>query len=166
MSPRRIAGHALGWGLLMALVGWLSSAPPYRHLAPDQATIKLSLRHAGALLGDCRSRSAEELARLPATARAVQVCPRERSPLELEMLLDDRVVVRERIEPRGLHGDGLASMYRRLNVPAGAQNLIVRMKDDIQQTDFKWIIEKKIHLAPAQVLVIDFDPARGGFVVY
>jgi hypothetical protein len=163
---KRWTGHALGWGLLMAFVGWFSSAPAYRHLGAEQATIKLSLRHSGQLLGACHTLSEAELARLPPTMRAVQNCPRERSPLVLEMLVGDRVVVSEHIQPRGLHQDGMASMYRRLTVPAGRSELIIKMKDNIQDDDFKWIDKRFVDLRPAQVLVIDFDAARGGFQVH
>ena len=166
MRARTWLGHALGWGLLMLLIGLFANGPAYRHLGPDEATITLSLRHAGQLLGACHTLTAEELARLPATLRAPQDCPRERSPLEVELLLGERLVISKRVEPRGLHKDGMASMYQRLTVPAGTTNLRVRMKDNIRDADFKWILDKRIDLSPAQVLVIDFDAARGGFQVY
>jgi hypothetical protein len=53
----------------------------YRHLASDQALIKLSFTRVGKPVGDCRKLSAEELAKLPPNMRAPTVCPRERSPV-------------------------------------------------------------------------------------
>jgi hypothetical protein len=161
---RRLAGQALAYALFFAAVGVFSNSPPYQHLAPDQATIKLSVRHAGQLLGECRTLGAEELAKLPATMRAPVNCPRERSPLTLELDVNGEPVLQQTIAPRGLHGDGLASSYRRLTVPAGTIEVGVRMKDHLQQREFPYVSERRVVLAPAQVLVIDFDAQKREFV--
>ncbi len=163
LSPLKIIGQACCFGLFMLLIGYFSNSPSYRHLAEDQATIKLSLRHAGRLLGECRRRSAEELKQLPANMRAPEVCPRERSPLLLELALDGELVLSEQLQPRGLHDDGMASAYRRLTVAAGAHQLEVRMKDHLAQQVFPYRHARTINLAPAQVLVIDFDSKNKRF---
>ncbi len=55
-------GQVLAYGAFALFVGYFSNSPAFRHLPLDQATIKLSLRHAGQILGECRERTAEELA--------------------------------------------------------------------------------------------------------
>jgi hypothetical protein len=160
----RLAGQALAYALFFGAVGVFSNSPPYRHLAPDEATIKLSVRHAGQRLGECRTLGAEELARLPPTMRAPVDCPRERSPLTLELDVNGLTVLQQTIAPRGLHGDGLASSYRRLTVPAGTIEVGVRMKDHPQQQEFPYVSKRRVVLAPAQVLVIDFDAQKREFV--
>jgi hypothetical protein len=157
-------GQALCYGLLMLALGFWSNSPPYRHLPADMATIKLSLRHSGQVLGECRQRSAEELAALPANMRLAEVCPRERSPLLLEMDLDGVTVFSELLPARGLHNDGMASVYRRLSVPAGETRLRLRLKDHIELGEFNYRAERTVTLAPAQVLVVDFDSQAGQFV--
>lgn len=159
----RWAGQGAAYALFAAFIGYFSSAPPYRHLPPDQATIKLSLRHSGQLLGDCTQLDAAELARLPETMRAPQDCPRERSPLELALDVNGRTVLHDLIPPRGLHKDGMASSYRRINVPAGEVTLKVRMKDHTGQGEFPYSAERRLTLRPAQVLVIDFDSEEKRF---
>ena len=77
------------------------------------------------------------------------------SPLLVELQLDGRDVVDEHIEPRGFHKDGLASMYRRLTVPAGPHELRVRLRDHPDQATASWQAVRHVDLAPAQVLVID-----------
>ena len=164
IEPRQLVAQALAYALFFGVVGVLSNSPPYRHLGPDEATIKLSVRHAGRLLGECRTLGAEELAKLPPTMRAPVSCPRERSPLMLELDVNGERVLQQTIGPRGLHGDGLASSYRRLTVPAGPVDIGVRMKDHAGQRDFPYASKRRVELAPAEVLVIDFDSTRGEFV--
>jgi len=142
----------------------LASGPTYQHLAPDLATIKLSLRHAGELVADCRDRTAAELAQLPPNMRAPRICQRERSPLRLELQLDDAPVYAETLPPRGLHKDGRVSVYRRLSVPAGNVRIAVKLKDDVRAAGFQFERTGTVRLAPAEVLVIDFDEQAGGFV--
>ena len=45
-------GQIVAYGLFVIFIGTFSNSPSYRHLAQDTATIKLSLRHAGQLLGE------------------------------------------------------------------------------------------------------------------
>jgi hypothetical protein len=160
----RYLGQAAAYGAFAAVVGLLAPGPTYRHLAPELATIKLSLRHAGELVADCRERTAAELAELPPNMRAPQICPRERSPLVLELRLDDAPVFAETLAPRGLRKDGRVSVYRRLSVPAGDVRVAVKLKDDVRVEGFQYARSETVRLAPAEVLVIDFDEAAGGFV--
>lgn len=165
MSERlRWLGQAVAYALFIAFVGYFSNSPSYRHLPEGMSTIKLSVRHSGKLLGECHTLDAAELANLPATMRAAQSCPRERSPLLLELEVNDKTVLSRSMEPRGLHDDGMASMYQRLTIPSGDIDVKIRLKDHIGQEDFPYRAERRIHLAPAQVLVIDFDSQKSEFV--
>ena len=159
----RYSGQTVVYGAFAVLLGVCSTAPAYRHLPEDMATIKLSLRHAGKLITECRDRTPEEMANLPANMRAPQICERERSPLILELDLDGESVYSEVLPPRGLHGDGRASVYRRLSVPAGSMQLSVRLKDDVNAEGFQYETSREVLLAPAQVLVIDFDEQNNHF---
>jgi hypothetical protein len=145
---------------VVALAGW----PGYRHLAADQALVKISLRHTGARLGECRTLSAAELEGLAPNMRAPKQCPRERSPLELEMDLNGHRVVDVTLEAQGLHADGRAVFYRRLQVPAGTVAVAVRMKDDVRQSSFSYHDTHQTHLEPGDALIVDFDDATGSFV--
>lgn len=163
MKPWRWLAQAALFTAFMGVVGVFSNSPPYRHLATDMATIKLSLRHAGQILGDCRERTPEELASLPPNMRISQICPRERSPLLLELLLDDERVLSKTLPARGLHRDGRASAYERLTVPAGQIRVTVRMKDHIEAEDFQYAASRDLYLPAGANLVIDFDEQAGDF---
>ncbi len=160
---QRYIGQAVLYGLFLLFIGYFSNSPEYVHLQPDLATIKLSLRHPGERLGECRIRSAEEMAELALNMRIPEVCPRERSALLLELELDDEIVFSETLPPRGLHDDGMASAYRRISVSAGKHHLKVRLKDHLSQVNFPYKTERSVELQPAQVLVIDFDSQENVF---
>ena len=67
--------------------------------------------------------------------------------------------------PSGLSKDGASAVYQRLEVPAGEQRLAVRMNDDARHSGFTHQREAVVTLAPAQVLVIDFDAEQGGITL-
>lgn len=159
----RYVWQAIAYGAFMGLIGYFSNSPAYQHLPADQATIKLSLRHSGKLLGECTQRTPEEMLKLPPNMRVQAVCPRERSALVLELDLNGEMVFSQSLEPRGLHGDGMASAYHRLSVPAGDITVRVRLKDHVEQQEFPYQAEYDVTLDPAQVLVIDFDSQKKQF---
>jgi len=158
-------GQVLLYGLFALAVGVFSQWPPYRHLDADQALIKLSFTHVGKPVGDCRTLSAEELARLPPNMRAPTSCPRERSPVTVEVDLDGANVLKRIAPPTGLSKDGASAVYERLVVPAGEHRIAVRLSDDVRARDAAFHHDATVTLAPGQVLVIDFDAAKGGITL-
>jgi hypothetical protein len=150
-------GQITLYAALAAVIGVFSRWPPYQHLAPDRALIKLSMVHQGQLLGACVQRTPEELARLPPNMRAPSSCPRERSPLTVEIDIDGQLAHRQVAYPSGLSGDGASAIYRRLEVASGAHRIAVRLKDDAHSSGFDYTLEGDVHLKPAQILVVDFD---------
>lgn len=158
----RYLGQVLAYGLFVGVIALLSTAA-YQHLPADQATVKLSVRHAGQLISECRERTQEELAKLPPNMRAPLVCPRERSPLILELEIDGEVLISETLPPKGVHGDRRISVYHRLSVPAGRREVVVRMNDSVNVEGFNHQARASVNLDPADVLLIDFDPAERRF---
>lgn len=159
-KPVSIVGQALLYALFAGFIGFFSTRPTYRPLPPAHALLKLSVSHAGALKADCHRRSQEELDKLPPNMRVPTDCPRERSPLVIELALDGRVLHAETAAPSGLARDGAATVYRRFVVPAGPHRIAVRLNDDVRVAGFNHQREADLDLVPGQVLVIDFDSDR------
>ena len=159
LTPLAWAGQVLLYALFALVIGVFSGWPPYRTLASDQALIKLSFSHTGKPVSDCRPQTPEELAKLPPNMRAPLRCPRERSPIVVELDVDGAPVFRHAAMPSGLSKDGASSVYHRLALAAGVHRVAVRLKDDARSTGFDHVREDSVTLAPAQILVIDFDPA-------
>ncbi|MEF8754749.1 MAG: hypothetical protein V5B60_12600 [Accumulibacter sp.] len=159
-KPVAIIGQVILYGAFAAFIGYFATSPKYRQIADDVALIKLSISH----LGDreCRKRTPEELAKMPPNMRAPMDCPRERSDIRLEMDLDGQPVLRTVMHPTGLYKDGVSTIYRRFEVKAGSHQIAVRMNDNLVKPGFNFVKEEEINLRPGQVMVIDFNPDKGG----
>lgn len=164
LFSKKVLGQIVCYCLFFSLIGYFSNTPNYHRYDNQQAIVKLSLRHAGKTLGECLIRSTEELALLPPNMRIAKVCPRERSPLQLAMIINGETVYDQRLLPRGVHQDGLSSVYFSILVKAGEIELEVKMKDHFEQTSFPYQLSQKLTMKPSQVLVVDFDSKSGKFI--
>ncbi|HZP87619.1 MAG TPA: hypothetical protein VFB54_12450 [Burkholderiales bacterium] len=164
MSVRPLAwiGQIVLYALFAVIIGWFSSHPRYQHLAPDEALLKISFSHPGQLKAECRRRSAEELAKLAPNMRTALDCPRARSPVVVELALDDRILTRRTVRAAGISEDGPSTLYERFEVPSGEHELSVRINDNVRVAGFNYTREEKVRLEPGRVLVVDFEPAKGG----
>ena len=163
--PLSWIGQALLYGLFALLIGYFSHSPAYRHLPADQALIKLSFSHEGKRIAACRQRTAEELAKLAPNMRAPMDCPRERSPVTVEIDLDGTPVYRHVAQPSGLSKDGASTVYHRFPVHAGEHRLAIRLNDDAHAPGFNYRREETVTLKPGKVLVIDFNQEVGGITL-
>lgn len=153
---RRYLAQALCYALFFLPIAWLTHQPVHRHLDEGLAEIKLAIRHAGEIIGECKPVEAGNYTPLPGDRKRPEICPRERSPLKLELLLDGEPLYHATVPAPGLHDDGVASLYRRFTVPAGSHHLQLRMNDDAASSDYAWVLEQAIELQPAQVMVASF----------
>jgi hypothetical protein len=158
----RIAAQLALYVPLMAAIGYFSTEPRFSPLAEGEALVRLSFIHAAERKEKCRERTPEELAKLPPNMRGPLDCPRERSPLLVELEIDGATVLRREVEPSGFKRDGNATVYERLPLPAGRHRIVARLRDR-PEGDFNYRREETVELAPGSVLLIDFVAARGGF---
>lgn len=155
--------QAVCYAAFIAVVGYFATSPPYTHLPPGDALVKLSVIHAGQRKEECRERSAEELAKLAPNMRAATVCPRARAPVAIRIEMDGKPLFDVVARPAGLSKDGASTIYRRIAVPAGEHRFAARLKDTAQG-DFGHLRELNLDLKPGRVLVIDFDAKAGGWI--
>ena len=163
-APLRYGLQAVLYAAFAATLGYFSTSPAFEPLPPGHALIRLSLNHAGQRKAACRIRSAEELAKLAPNMRAAEDCPRERAPVLVKVDLDGRTVADIAAQPAGLSRDGASVAYRRIPVQAGTHRLRIALADDAAGT-FDRVREEEVVLASGQVLVIDFEPGKGGVVL-
>jgi hypothetical protein len=147
---------------LMAILGYFSTEPRFAVVAADEALVRVSFIHATQRKEACRERSAEELAKMAPNMRAQLDCPRERSPLLVELELDGKVVMRREVQPSGLRRDGNVAVYERMALPAGRHKIVARLRDR-PDGDFNYRGEQTVELRGGGSLLIDFNAARGGF---
>lgn len=165
MAPMALLGQVLLYALFAAFIGVFSRWPSYQPLPPDHAMIKLSFSHHGKPVSECRQASAAELAKLPPNMRAPTLCPRERSPVKVELDIDGVSTYRHVAMPSGLSKDGASAVYHRLQVPVGSHRVAVRLNDDARKPGFTHVREAIVELKSAQIMVIDFDAEKGGITL-
>ena len=123
MAPMTLLGQVLLYALFAVVIGVFSRWPAYQPLAPDQAMIKLSFSHHGKPVSECRQASAAELAKLPPNMRAPLRCPRERSPVTIELIMaglsdsrarsgSQRLRIVTKVRPQGWVRDSKAFQHR------------------------------------------------------
>jgi hypothetical protein len=160
MQPLTIAGQIFLYALFALVIAIFSRWPVYQPLAADQAMLKLSFSHHGKPIAECRQASAAELAKLPPNMRAPTVCPRQRSPVLVELDVDGQQSYRHTAMPSGLSKDGASAVYHRLELAAGPHSIAVRINDDARAQGFQYIHEATVTLKPAQILVIDLNAEK------
>ena len=165
MKALRVAAQLALYVPLMAILGYFSTAPRFSLVAPGDALLRVSFIHATQRKEACRERSPEELAKLAPNMRAALECPRERSPLLVELELDGKLLLRREARPSGLRHDGNAVIYERMALPAGRHRIVARLRDR-GEGDFNYVQEETVELAAGRSLTIDFNATRGSFAFH
>ena len=161
----RYAGQAVAYALFALAIGVFANWPPYQWLGSDQALLRLSFSHPGKVSTDCRQRTPEELAKMQPQMRTPLDCQRERSPVQVRVVLDDRVLVDRSYAPAGLSRDGASSGYWRTPIAVGAHRLAVTLRDDVRPGAPVYERSASLDVRPGQVVLIDFKPDQGGVVI-
>ena len=163
-TPFGLIMQALTFVWFASLIGFFASSPPYVYKSPKTAAIKLSLSHPGQRKVECARRSARELAKLAPNMRAPMSCSRERWPVYVELELNGDVIFKGRAEPAGLSADGPSSFYRTFDLPSGKHHLTMRLRDD-GGSGFGFEVAREMKFLPRQVVAIQFDADKGGFII-
>lgn len=153
--------QALNYFVFMALVGYLSTAPSYTHLEGDLAQVTLAFGHAGETREPCRQLSPEELQKLAPNMRKPMDCPRERSPVVVELLMDGELLLKVTASAPGLFEDGSVDIFRSVRVPTGRHSFEVRMNDSVRVEGYTHRASHEAELERGRLLVVDFKPEPG-----
>lgn len=151
------------YAAFIALIGYFSVAPAYRHGDPELAMIKLAFSHAADRREPCRTRTPAELAQLAPNMRRPMDCERERLPLLVELEIDGELVFQAEEAPTGLWQDGPSTVYQKFPVQPGSHELVARLRDGRDTAGFDYEQQATVELAPGQNFVIGFRAAAGGF---
>lgn len=163
-KPVRYLLQAFNYFVFMALVWYFSAAPAVRILDDDEAVLTIVFAHAGQLREPCRRLSQEELNQLAPNMRRLEDCPRERSPVTIEALVDGELVYRDVLDPPGLFDDGGVDIFYSAKIPAGEHLITLRMNDSVRVEGFNHELERPVSVDPAKVLLVGFDKETG-FVI-
>ncbi|MBF0340567.1 MAG: hypothetical protein HQL95_06325 [Magnetococcales bacterium] len=161
---REFSTQFIAYALFFGVLYYLSTAPAYHYLLPDQAEVKLAFKHTSQREKECHERTPEELQKLPPNMRKPQDCPRQRAPIYIELLLDDKFLATRTFIPPGLSHDMSSFIYAKFSLPAGRHKLTVRMRDRLRADGFDYIAEEMRDWIPGQGIQIGFDENKSGFV--
>lgn len=159
----RYLGQACVYGALAAVIGALASQPRIVAFPLDSAQIKLSFAHGADRREACRRLTPGEIAKLPPSQRRPNTCGRERLPIHMQLLLDDRVLYDEVLQPTGLSKDGPALLYQKFIVTPGRHVITARLADSGRAQGFDYEDRVERDLKPLQSLAIDFHGDSGKF---
>lgn len=143
---------------------YFATSPGYRFFPNNQALIKMSFKHSGEKIAECKRLTRDEMAKLPPNERRPTDCSRERHPLAIEVYVDGSKIYSKILAPSGVFSDGPAKVYYRYPVAIGKHTVLARMRDSGNQTEFDFEKTETVTLVPREILVIDFIPEEGGFV--
>ena len=163
-KPLRFLLQAINYSVFMGLIWYFASSPSVRLIADDEARITIAFAHAGELREPCRMLSQEELNQLAPNMRKIDDCPRERSPVTFEAMLDGESFYSESLKPTGLYEDGGVDVFYSAKVPAGTHRLSLKMNDSVRVEGFNHSFERQVSIDPAQILLVGFD-SRQGFII-
>jgi hypothetical protein len=158
----RYAVQVLLYVAFGAAIGYFSSRPAFEVMPPDQALVRLSFSHGAKPVAPCRERTDEELAKLPPNMRVKLECPRERSPVKVEIEMDGKPLYSIVAPPAGIRRDG-APPSTVGSVAAGKHSFKARLSDS-PDGKFDYTADEVVELAPGRVLLIDFNAGQGGFL--
>lgn len=162
-KPAQWLGQAVLYSAFALVLGYFSVFPRFTHLEAGYGIIRISFSHAGETRVACRRFTQAELDQLAPNMRRILDCPRERVDQFLLVELDGKPVYQQMLPPLGIAGDGAATAYARIKVPAGTYHLRSRLRDSRSGEGFNWDRSEQVTIAPGQNFVIGFQPQTGGF---
>ncbi len=158
-------GQFVFYAAFAAVVGLLSIWPTYQLLNPQEALVSVTFSHAGKRIGECRTRTQEELNKLAPNMRQPNDCPRERHSIYVELHADDQLVLAQTLPPSGLWNDGKSNIYQRTKIEAGEHVIYIGMNDSGENDSFDYELSKNLTIKSGDNIVIRFDNLHSTFVI-
>lgn len=158
-------GQFVFYAAFASLVGLFSVWPSYQILGSQEALLSVSFSHAGERIGECRTRTQDELNELAPNMRKPSECPRERHAVYIEIRADEQLIFEQTLAPSGLWSDGKSNIYRRAKIDAGEYQIFVGMNDSGASDRFDYELSRTMTIEPGQNIVIRFDDLHSTFVI-
>ena len=156
--------QGVNYTVFMTIIWYFATSPSVRVIADNEAMFTIAFGHAGETREPCRKMSAEELAKLAANMRAAEDCPRERSPVAIEVRMDNKLVYEETLAPPGLFNDGGVNIFYSHKIPAGSHHFEIKMDDSVRSAGFNHTFAQNIEIEANKILLFGFEPDQGFYV--
>jgi hypothetical protein len=163
LKPRYIVGQIVAYSLFALGLGYFSNSPSYTYHDPELSLVMVSFSHSSERKEKCRRYTPEEIAAMAPNMRRPMDCQRERVPVYVEVIIDEKTLLSKSYDPTGLSKDGSASIYERISVKPGQHELTVKLRDSGREDGFDYESSISVNLVPKQLFVIDFRKELNGF---
>ena len=149
--------------IFAVVVVYFSIAPGYRYADPGLAEIKLSLSHAADRVEECVKLTPQQINERALAGEPLNECARERLPLTVELDIDGERMLRVTAQPSGFWNDGPASVYERIEIPAGTHTITARLRDSARSDGWDYEHTEAVELRPGRYFTVRFRAETGGF---
>lgn len=167
----------LAGGILAALAVLLAVAAltrvPYRIAADDEAQLRLSWRLRSDQVGVCVRPTPEELADLPRHMQNPDACSGTVPPFRLQVRVDGRTVVDDRVRPGGARADRPMYVLRELPVTPGPHQLEISFglesSPEVQEHPamerLRLDLEAEVVFGAREIVLVTLDPGTLSLVL-
>lgn len=94
------------------------------------------------------------------------LCPRERVPVHLNIVIDDNPPVQQSFMPAGISNDGLTYVTYELEIPTGNHRVSINMVDSKVPSRSRGIsFYKEVNVSENEIVFIDFNEKLGKFYI-
>ena len=156
----------------------LFSAIPYNFYPKDRVLLKVAFKASGRRVVECDEKgrirqmakvyrkSIKEGKGAKINLSELAKCPPQRHPIRVRLAIDEKEVLNREYQPGGVRHDLSSYVYEEIPLKSGTYHISVAMWDSKDAQEPAYSFERTIAIPAGRVVVVGFEPARGGFVLY
>ena len=158
------ARHLLpGFALLLVVVVisalfWQPAAFPL----PEQAQIRVGIKHSGKLLAASENLPPEVLAKLPDNIDPSMVLGGERFPVQVRVIVDGEQVIENAYRSGGLRREGSSAGLETWWLPPGEHDVEIQLNDD--GANWRTVYSQRVTIQPGEALILYYDDDNDVFI--
>lgn len=95
----------------------------------------------------------------------LSVCPSERHPVSVIVLVDGEKVLDKGFKAKGVRKDLASYVHEVLPVKAGVHGIKILMSDDGKKPSTSYTIDAEVSIGPDEIILVGFDPVKDTLVI-
>jgi ferredoxin/coenzyme F420-reducing hydrogenase delta subunit len=164
---RPTTARITGFLALLTAISWALgtfAAWPWSATSPDEARLRISLRHVSDFTGAPRpDLDVETRPRHMRPIDGMRPMTGPRADARLTVSIGGRPVLARTYRPTGLRRDGPVYAYEEITVTPGRHRVAVTLAE-VGATDRRWSIEYQVEFRPGSAPLVEYEPGRGWLV--
>ncbi|NOX64026.1 MAG: 4Fe-4S dicluster domain-containing protein [Chloroflexi bacterium] len=158
------ARHLLPGLALLVLIVAVSALfwQPATFPLPEQAQIRVGIKHSGKRLAAAQDLPPEVTAKLPENVDPSTVLGGERFPVQLRLFVDGELVLENTYRPSGLRREGSSAGLETWWLPPGEHDIEIMLNDD--GANWRTVYSQRVTIQPGEALILYYDDDNDVFV--